>query len=131
MCQGSHKGRAISAGAGAGAGAAAGGGAIAGTVVACAIPLINIIACPAAVAATTVGTTAVVVGAGVGAIAGAASDCNTASIIIKNVLAHHGHINSASKCELCEGSAAEVEVDLSGSRSFGSDHRVHGRYILN
>jgi len=131
LCRGSHKGRAISSGLGAASGAAVGAGAIAGSVVACAIPLINIIACPAAVVATTVGTTAVAVGAGAGAIAGAASDCNTGSIIIKNVLAHHGHINSASKCELCEGSAKSVYVDLSGSRSFGSDHQVHGSYILN
>ena len=103
LCQGSHEGRAISSGLGAASGAAVGGGVIAGTVVACAIPLINIIACPAAVAATTVGGTAVAAGAAAGAIAGAASECNTASIIIKNVLANHGHINSASKCELCEG----------------------------
>ena len=103
LCQGSHLGRTISAGLGAGAGAAAGAGAIAGAVIGCAIPFINIFACPAAIAGATVGTTVIATGAAAGAIAGSASDCNTASIIIKETLAHHGHTNSEYNCDLCAG----------------------------
>jgi len=132
ICRGSDEGRAISAALGGAVGAIAGvaagtAGVAAGTaatVIACAIPLINIITCPVvAVAAPAAGVVA-------GVAAGAASDCNTASLIIEAALANNGDLNESSDCDLCKGSAQTVQVDL-GSTSFGSSHTAHGIYTLD